>query len=137
MTEQARQSCPAKQMSPLTLAFLGDALYELLVREHIVKQGSMPPNRLHRLTVAFVKASFQAQVYDLLEPQLQQDEGDMLRRGRNTSSVRPPKNADMAEYRKATGVETLFGYLHLCHQEERARELFAQIVALAENGAKG
>lgn len=128
MPEQLELPCAPRQLSPLTLAFMGDAVYELLVREHLMAKGSMPVGKLHRMAVAYVRASFQARVYDVFEPLLAQDEADVMRRGRNSSAVHPPKNADMAEYRKATGVETLFGYLHLCGRKERVLELFALIL---------
>ena len=114
-----------KLYNPLTLAFLGDSVFELLAREQVVAAGSMSPGKLHRAAVRFVCADAQARLYDLIEPVLTEEELAMLLRGRNATSVTPPKNADPAHYRKATAVETLFGYLHLCGRFDRERELFA------------
>ncbi len=128
MLDLARQGSNPKLLSPLTLAFMGDVVYELLVREHVTKAGSMPPNKLHKKTVQMVKASFQARVYDLISDTLPEDEADILRRGRNSNGVHAPKNADVLEYRKATGVEALFGYLYLGGKLNRINDLFDCII---------
>ncbi len=128
MLECAKSFCPPKQMSPLTLAFLGDAVYELLMRERIVASGSMPPNKLHRRTVELVNASFQARAYDIVAGTLSEEEADILRRGRNSSGVHPPKNADVQDYRKATGLEALIGYLYLAGDLERIHTLMEMIL---------
>ena len=113
-----------KLLSPLTLAFVGDGVYELLVRKRIVESGSMPPKKLNAHKVEMVRASAQAAVYDGLEPLLTEDERDMLKRGRNAHTGSVPKNAQMADYRKATGVEALFGFLYLKGDWERLYFLF-------------
>ena len=114
-----------KQMNPLTLAFVGDVVFELLVRQQLVQNGDRPVGQLHNLAVAQVKASAQAQAYHLLEPLLDEEELSILKRGRNSHSVHPPKNAHPQDYRKATGVEALFGYLYLKGRTARCEELFA------------
>lgn len=124
MLDLTKQACKPKQQSPLTLAFMGDCVYELLVRERVTSAGSMPPNKLHKKTVEMVKASFQARAYDLIADTLPEDEMDILRRGRNSSGIHAPKNADVQEYRKATGIEALFGYLYLSGSIGRINELF-------------
>lgn len=126
MLELTKQGGSPKQLSPLTLAFMGDVVYELLVREWVIAAGSMPPGKLHKKTVELVKASFQARVYDRIAEALPGEEADILRRGRNSSGVHAPKNADVQEYRKATGVEALFGYLYLCGNNARVKELFGE-----------
>ena len=113
-----------KLLSPLTLAVVGDGVYELLVRKRIVEAGSMPPKKLNAHKVEMVRASAQAAVYDGLEPLLTEDERDMLKRGRNAHTGSVPKNAQMADYRKATGVEALFGFLYLKGDWERLYFLF-------------
>ncbi|WP_312640588.1 ribonuclease III domain-containing protein [Hydrogenoanaerobacterium sp.] len=128
MLDLAKQGSNPKLLSPLTLAFMGDVVYELMVREQVISAGSMPPNKLHKKTVEMVKASFQARVYDLIADTLPEDEADILRRGRNSSGVHAPKNADVLEYRKATGVEALFGYLYLGGKLSRINELFERIL---------
>ena len=116
------------RLSPLTLAFMGDAVYELLVRQQLTMQGSMPANALHKLAVEMVRCSAQAKAYRLLEEKLSEQELAILKRGRNSSSTKCPKNADPIEYRMATGVEALFGYLFLNGEEQRIRELFRLIL---------
>ena len=118
-----------KQYSPLTLAFMGDAVYEQLVREKIVTQANMPVRKLHDLTIEYVRAEFQAKAVKRLcdEKLLTENEQDICRMGRNSSGVTPPKHSTVAEYRAATGLECIFGYLHLAGQDSRARELFELI----------
>lgn len=118
----------SKLFNPLTLAFMGDAVYEIAARELvIVKLGSTSADRLHTLTVSLVRASAQAEGYRLIEPILTEDEIAMFKRGRNSSSVTVPKSSSAAEYRTATGLETLFGWLHLSGNTIRAKELFSII----------
>lgn len=119
-----------KLLSPLTLAFVGDGVYELLVRKRIVEAGSMPPKKLNAHKVEMVRASAQAAVYDGLEPLLTEDERDMLKRGRNAHTGSVPKNAQMADYRKATGVEALFGFLYLKGDWERLYFLFDEAMRI-------
>lgn len=114
-------------LSPLTLAFLGDGVYELFVREMLVKKGSMPAGKLHAKAVELVKAAAQAKAYDELFDSLSEEEQNIIKRGRNANSTKCPKNANPAEYRKATGIETLFGYLYLKGENERMYELFGKI----------
>lgn len=116
-------------MSPTTLAFVGDVVYELLVRERLVAGGDRPVGQLHNQAVEQVRASAQAEAYHLLEEQITEEELSILKRGRNANGVHPPKNADPQAYRKATGIEALFGYLYLCGRTQRLTELFELIIA--------
>lgn len=109
----------AKQYSPLALAFLGDAVYGLYIREKLVKQANMPVKKLHSASVAKVKATFQAEIAKKIEPMLTEEESDILRRGRNASTGGVPKGASSAQYHYATGLESLFGYLYLIGDNER------------------
>lgn len=122
-----RPNVEPKQMNPLTLAFVGDVVFELLVRERLVAEGDRPVGQLHNMAVTQVKASAQAVAYHLLEPMLDEEELSILKRGRNSHSVHPPKNSHPQDYRKATGVEALFGYLYLKGRTERVEELFRLI----------
>ena len=121
-----------KLLSPLTRAFVGDVVYELLVREKIVQVGSMPTKRLNALKVELVRASAQAIVYDALEPMLTEEEHDILKRGRNSHTGSVPKNGSVADYRKATGVEALFGYLYLKKDSERLQLLFEKAMEVSK-----
>lgn len=113
-----------KQLSPLTLAFLGDAVFELLVRERFVQSGNAPVKNLHKKAVSVVCATAQSNAVALLEPTLTEEETEIYKRGRNANGHHVPKNADPVKYRRATGLEALFGYLHLCGRQERILELF-------------
>lgn len=121
-----------KMLSALDLAFVGDGVYGLLVREMLARDGSRPVGELHRMAVAYVNATAQAAAYDRIAPLLTEQEQAVYRRGRN-GGAHPPKNADPGHYAKATGLETLFGYLYLNGAQERARELFEAITANKEN----
>lgn len=114
-------------MNPLALAFLGDAVYELLAREMLVRGSGFSVRTLHKKKVELVRAAAQSDAFAKLEPQLTEDEQAILRRGRNASPGHTPKNADVLEYRRATGLEALFGYLYLCGEMERIRDLFSVI----------
>ena len=117
----------AKQYSPLTLAFLGDSVYEVMVRETLLREANRPARELHAQAVAHVRAAYQADAAGRIADMLTEQEADILRRGRNASGISVPKHATPADYRKATGFECLFGYLFLCGQTARLRELFAVI----------
>ena len=112
------------QYSPLTLAFLGDAVYEQLVRERLVLTANMPVKKLHQAAVKRVRASYQSRAVDEILPLLTEDEEAVFKRGRNATGNTVPKSSDPVEYRRATGLETLFGYLKLTENYERMVELF-------------
>ena len=120
--------------SPQALAFLGDAVYEILVRERIVHRANMPVNKLHLQAVEQVRASYQSKAYAVVEPVLTEEELAALKRGRNISSIKPPKNGTMQDYRRATGLECLFGYLYLKGEIQRINELFFMIEEHLEQG---
>ena len=118
-------------LSPLTLAFIGDSVYDLLVRERLVTQANRPTNKLHQLAVEHVRASSQAAAAKMLLESdiLHADETSVLRRGRNAHTGHVPKNASESDYHMATALEALFGYLYLSGRQDRLRELFDLIVA--------
>lgn len=109
--------------SPLTLAYIGDAVYELLIRSFVVGEGNTKASMLHRQTCSYVKAHAQCAIAEYLQPFLTETEQDYYRRGRNAKSPTMAKNASMSDYRKATGFEALMGYLYLSNQTERMVEL--------------
>lgn len=114
-----------KILNPLTLAFMGDAVYEQKARERIIEEhGSLSPGKLHSLTVERVRASYQANGYEKIKEILTEDEQAAFKRGRNSHSVTVPKSATPADYRAATGIEALFGYLFLKGEHERIEQLF-------------
>ena len=115
-----------KQLSPLLLAYIGDAVYELMVRTKILESGNAPVQKLHQMTVHHVCASAQAEGYHQIEAVLTEEESAIFRRGRNTHN-NIPKNADPATYRAATGLEALFGYLYVKGDTPRLEQLFSMI----------
>lgn len=117
----------ANQYSPLSLAFLGDSVYEQLVREKIMLCANMPTGKLHSLAVKYVCCEFQSDAIEIITPELNEEELDVLRRGRNASGISAPKHSSVAVYRRATGLEALFGYLRLTGQDSRISELFEKI----------
>ncbi len=107
-------------LSPLNLAFVGDGVYELMVRERLVSLAGRPNKEQHRLAVQQVRAEAQAAALDRIYPQLTEREEAVYKRGRNAHTARSG-----GAYHKATGLEALFGYLYLSGQTDRVRELFA------------
>ena len=113
-----------KYLNPLLLAYIGDAVYELKVREHLLTRGSVKMNGLHQQAVSLVNASRQSRLYGELEPLLSEEEKDVFRRGRNAHSGHQPPGVSAAGYRRATGVEALIGWLHLSGRTDRLEEIF-------------
>ena len=111
-----------------SLAFLGDAVFGLMVREALVNRSNRPAGKLHEESVRLVNACAQAHAAQLLLPELTQEELDVYKRGRNTHLSHTPKNQSSADYHSATGLECLFGYLYLNGSSKRLRELFAVII---------
>ena len=109
--------------SPLTLAYIGDCVYDLVIRTVVVERGNEPANKLHKKTVAYVKAQTQAAMIEALLPYLTEEEEAVYKRGRNAKSYTSAKNASIGDYRKATGMEAVVGYLYLTGQEARIMEL--------------
>ena len=116
----------AREYSPLTLAFLGDGYYELLARQKITTEHNMSVKKLHLASVEKVRASYQARASERIAPLLSEEESEILRRGRNAAGT-VPRSSSPAEYRKATALEVLFGWLMLTGQNGRAEELFEVI----------
>lgn len=118
--------------SPLALAYIGDAVFDLVIRTIVVERGNKSANNLHKKTVAYVNARVQARMIDALESELTQDELAVYHRGRNAKSYTTAKNASVIEYRKATGLEALCGYLYLDGQQDRLLYLIREAIAKVE-----
>lgn len=117
-----------KTYSGLTLAYIGDAIYDLVIRTYVVEHGNAPVNKLHKQVVKLVQASAQARLYHIIEDMLTEEEEAIYKRGRNAKSFTSAKNADIVEYRTATGLEALLGYLYLTDQTARLLELIHPIL---------
>lgn len=112
-----------RTVSPLTLAYIGDGIYELVIRSVMVARTNTRAGLLHRQTSQLVKAEAQSRMMDILLPQLTPEEESVYRRGRNAKSATMAKNASISDYRRATGFEALMGYLYLTDQTSRLVEL--------------
>ena len=112
-----------KEYSPLTLAYIGDAVYDLLIRTLVVKKGNQQVQKLHKETITMVQASAQARMITALNDQLSEEEHAVYKRGRNAKSASPAKNQSISDYHKATGFEALLGYLYLKNDWKRMMEL--------------
>lgn len=116
--------------SPLTLAYMGDAIYDLVIRTVVVERANRSANDLHRKTVRYVKAEAQAAMIMALIPELTGDEEAVYKRGRNAKSYTAAKNASLGDYRKATGFEALMGFLYLTGQTNRLLYLIKKGIEL-------
>lgn len=105
--------------SPLTLAYIGDCIYDLIIRTVVVERGNRPAARLHKETVRYVKAAAQAAMADALQDEFKEEEQAVYRRGRNSKPHTMAKNASPVDYKKATGLEAVFGWLYLKDDMER------------------
>ena len=122
------KDCKPNELPPLTLAFVGDGVYDLMVREHLVKAANRSVGELNKRKVSLVCCSSQAKFYSEFECILTEEEVSVYKRGRNAAPNSTPKNASKAEYHIATGVEALFGYLYLCGRIDRIRQIFDVII---------
>ncbi len=127
------ENCDVNNLSPLTLAFIGDTVFDLFVREKLVCESNRPVNKLHNLAAKKVNAGAQANAIKKLMPYLSEEETAIFKRGRNCKVNHKAKNATEGDYHYATGFESLFGYLYLKGNTERLRELFEFIMKEEEN----
>lgn len=119
----ALEDVDLRTYSPLTLAYIGDAVFDMVIRTLVVRKGNCPPNKLHKRASALVNASSQAQMIERILPDLTDEEEQIYKRGRNAKAYTKAKNATVLDYRKATGLESLMGYLYLKGDTKRAIDL--------------
>ena len=117
-----------RTLSGLSLAFIGDAVYELFIRNHVLSKGEARVKDMHKDTVRLVNADFQADMTDVLMPNLREDEIAVFKRGRNAHAGHTPKNKSEAQYHKSTGFEALVGYLYLKKDFERLDFIFSEVL---------
>lgn len=125
-----------QEMPALALAYLGDAVWELFVRQHLLALGELKPNRLQKTSVYYVKAKSQADIVHFLASNLTEEEAGVVRRGRNAKSGTVPKHADVIDYRHSTGFESLLGYLFLQRQHERLRDLAEKAIEFVDTNLR-
>ncbi len=124
LLEQIKREFGCKEVdvraySPLTLAYIGDVIYDLVIRSVVVERANRSANDLHKKTTRYVKAETQAKMIQALQEELTEDEVAVYKRGRNAKSYTSAKNATIGDYRKATGFEALMGFLYLTDQTDR------------------
>lgn len=117
-----------KTYSPLTLAFIGDSIYDLIMRTLVVESGNAPVNKLHKQVTRQVQATAQSELYHKIKDTLTEEEQAVFRRGRNAKSFTSAKNAGIVEYRTATGLEALIGYLYLSDRIDRIFTLIQPVI---------
>lgn len=116
------------QLSPLVWAYMGDAVYEKYIREYVIRQGMCKNGLLHKKSIKYVSANGQVKILKRIEEKLTEEELDIVRRGRNSNPHSHAKNADIVDYKYATGFEALIGYLYLSEQKERLEEILKMCV---------
>lgn len=121
-----------KEISPLSLAYIGDAVYEVYIRSYIMRDANMPVNKLHKAATSFVKAKAQSDIIMALSDRLTEEETAVYKRGRNAHSYTSAKNADIVDYRRATGFEALIGYLYLSGEKARLEEIIDLSIEIIE-----
>lgn len=115
---------PPNQYAPLVLAYIGDAVYEIYVRTRVIAENpNMPAYKLHKQSIKYVKAQAQSNSMLAVAELLSEQEEAVFKRGRNAKSATVPKNADLADYRRATGFEALVGYLYLSEEKDRLEQI--------------
>lgn len=126
-----------KEYSPLALAYIGDAAYELVIRSLVLNEGNRQVQKMHKRTSSMVQASAQARMASALNDRLSEEEHAVYKRGRNAKSLSPAKNQSVSDYHKATGFEALIGYLYLKKEWKRMLDLIkAGLDALEEEEGK-
>ena len=118
-----RDESEINTMSPLVWAYIGDSIYELYIRMHLVNNTKSKPHKLHIESIKYVKAKAQAEILQRIQDKLTDKEKEIVKRGRNAENHHLPKNATVQEYMYSTGFETLIGYLYLTKQDERLKEI--------------
>ena len=123
LIERKRNVAEVNTLSPLTWAYVGDSVFELLVRTHLTNTTKLKPHMLHIEAIKYVKAGAQSEILKRIYDDLSDEEKDVVRRGRNAENHHLPKNANVQEYMYATAYEALLGYLYLTKQTDRLREI--------------
>lgn len=136
LLRQIQRAFPAgtqdiRAFSPLTLAYIGDAVYDLIIRTMVVGQANRPANKLHKITVKYVNAGAQSKMIQALADSLTEEEQEVYRRGKNAKPHTTAKNATATDYLKATGFEAVLGYLYLTDDMPRALKLVKEGIRLS------
>lgn len=117
-----------REVDVKTLAYIGDVVYELYIRKHVIENSHAQVNKLHKKTIQYVSAKAQAHLVDMLDGEFTEEEKDIIRRGRNAVANTVPKNTDVITYKIATGFEALIGFLYLKDDIKRLEEIIAKCI---------
>ena len=128
LIERKKEITDVKLMPPLVWAYVGDSVYELFIRTHLVNNTKLNPHKLHVEAINYVKAKAQAEILERIQEYLTDEEKDIVRRGRNAENHHLPKNSNVADYSHATAFEALIGYLYLSKQDERQKEILLKVI---------
>ena len=123
LIDREKNEMDINMLSPLTWAYVGDAVYELYIRTNLVNNTKLKPHKLHIESIKYVKAKAQADILKRIEPELTDEEKEIVRRTRNAENHHLPKNADPADYMYSTAFEGLIGFLYLTKKDERLKEI--------------
>lgn len=121
--ERKKNIDSARMLSPLVWAYVGDSVYELFIRTHLINNSNAKPHKLHIESIKYVKAKAQADILKKITDNLTEEEKDIVRRGRNTENHHVAKNSNVADYSQSTAFESLIGYLYLTKQDDRLKEI--------------
>ena len=133
LIDRQRNEADINTMSPLVWAYIGDSVYELYVRMHLVNTSKAKPHKLHIESIKYVKAKAQADILKRIEKSLTEKELEIVKRGRNAENHHLPKNATVQDYMYSTGFEALIGYLYLNKQDTRLEEILKECITIVEN----
>ncbi len=128
LIDRKREEADVNTMSPLVWAYIGDSVYELYIRMHLVNSSKAKPHKLHIESIKYVKAKAQADILKRIENNLSEKELEIIKRGRNAENHHLPKNATVQDYMYSTGFEALIGYLYLTKQDERLQEILKMCI---------
>lgn len=123
LINREKDEAEVNTMSPLTWAYVGDGVYELFIRTHLINTTKLKPHMLHIEAIKYVKADAQVKILNKIQDKLNDEEKDIVRRGRNAENYHVPKNSTVEEYSYSTAFEALIGYLYLTKQDERLKEI--------------
>lgn len=123
LINREKDEAEVNTMSPLTWAYIGDGVYELFIRTHLINTTKLKPHMLHIEAIKYVKADAQVKILNKIQDKLNDEEKDIVRRGRNAENHHVPKNSTVEEYSYSTAFEALIGYLYLTKQDERLKEI--------------
>ena len=128
LIDREKEEVDVNLLSPLTWAYIGDAVYELYIRTNLVNKTKLKPHKSHIESIKYVKAKAQADILKELMEILTDEEKDIVRRARNAENHHLPKNADPEDYMYSTAFEGLIGYLYLCKKDERLKEILKKCI---------